>query len=136
MPNNQYGSLFDEQHLNSQQPKQQPQPEELVADGEATNVELHGMLFEDIAVSGLTPMDISMVAKMVNDRVKELERECFEGKSRGGIDTLRLALLTSFYFASELYLLQQESGLTGKANAKRIESVIEQLQRTVGPVRE
>jgi len=133
MSNNQYGSLFDEQHLNSSQPK--THTEELVADGEATNVELHGMLFEDIAVSGLTPMDISMVAKMVNDRVKELEKECFEGKSRG-IDTLRLALLTSFYFASELYALQQESGLTGKANAKRIDSVVEQLQRTLGPGRE
>ncbi|HOX21933.1 MAG TPA: cell division protein ZapA, partial [Elusimicrobiales bacterium] len=96
---------------------------------------LHGMLFEDIAVEGLTPMDISLVAKMVNDRVKALEKECMEGKS-AGIDTLRLALLTAFDFASELYLLQQESGLAGKATAKRIDTVLDQLQKTLGPGRE
>ena len=133
MGNNPNGSLFDESNYASV--SQHVQQDE-AADGEKTNVELHGMLFEDISVSGLTPMDLSVVAKMVNDKVKELERECFEGPGRGGIDTLRLTLLAAFNFAAELYVAQQESGVTGKANAKRIDSVVDQLQQTLRNGRE
>jgi len=137
MDNNSFGSLFEEHHFAPQpHPSQSHQHEqERAPDGETTNIELHGMLFEDIAVSGLTPMDVSLVARMVNDRIKNLEKECLENKS-AGIDTLRMALLAAFDFASELYLLQQESGLAGKATAKRIDTVLEQLQKTLGPGRE
>ena len=130
MNDNPYGSLFDEQNFAPQKPAA-PQQAETAPENENANIELNGMLFEDIAVAGLTPMDLSVVSKMVNDKLKELERDCFEGPACGGIDTLRLSLLVSFYFASELYMLQQESGLAGKANAKRIDAVVERLQQTL-----
>ena len=130
MGDNSYGSLFDEQNLAAAKPTA-PQREEAPADSEASNIELNGIPFEDIAVDGLTPMDLSVVSKMVNDKFKEFERDCFEGPLRGGTDSLRIALLTSFHFASELYILQQEAGLAGKANAKRIDAVVERLQQTL-----
>jgi len=109
-------SLFAENEgLSAQQDPKIP------ATGEKTNIELHGILFEGISVAGLTPMELVIVANAVNDTIKKLEKECVQHPETGGIDTLRLALLSAFQFAAALYQAKQTVAHTERAIDRTIE---------------
>lgn len=95
--------------------------------GEQADVELHGIHFPSVSVPGLTPVELFIVAKMVNNVFTELEKNWRENPAVGHIDTVRLALLTAFKLASDLYKMQQNEEHTGRA----IDKLAEQLQQSL-----
>ena len=82
--------------------------------GKATNIKLNGLEFAQIAIDGLTPAEIELLTKRVNNQLKTFESRCFEPNGLGGIDTVRLTLLTALHFAAEQYKLEQIACLATK----------------------
>ena len=78
-----------------------------------------------VAVDGLTPIEISSIAGQVEERISLIE-----AKTKIP-DTAKLATLAAFEFATELYNLKQRSEISGEADGKKIDELIEKLEKTI-----
>jgi len=128
MGDNQSDLLFDGQNFESSRILNAEES----AVGEQADLELHGIHFPSVSVPGLTPVELFIVAKMVNKVFADLEKNCRENPSIGSVDTVRLALLTAFKLASDLYQMQQNEERTGRALDKLAGELEEGLSENRG----
>lgn len=88
-------------------------------------VRIHRMEFK-LSIAGLTELEISTIAKIVTEKMEELEA------ATKTADTARLAALAAMNFAAELYLLKQQSEDHKRANERRVTDMISTLNSALG----
>ncbi|MCK5357648.1 MAG: cell division protein ZapA [Elusimicrobiales bacterium] len=87
-------------------------------------VKIRGRQF-NIAIEGLTPIEISTLANQVEEKMKHLEEKT------NTIDTSKLAVLAAIDYASELYNLRQKTDVNTQANERKIDKMVGKLQKTL-----
>lgn len=78
-----------------------------------------------IAIDGLTPLEIITLAREVEDKMAEIEKEAKTP------DTSKIAVLTSLHFASELHRLKQKFENLKEADEKKVDEMIAKLKITL-----
>lgn len=89
-----------------------------------TIVRIRGRQF-NIAIEGLTPIEISTLANNVEEKMRHIEEKT------DTVDTSKLAVLVAIDYASELYNLRQKTDANTQANERKIDNMIGKLQRTL-----
>jgi len=79
----------------------------------------------NVAVDGLSPIEINSIAGQVEERIKRIEEKTKIP------DTAKLATLAAFEFATELYNLKQKSEVSNEADEKKIDDMVEKLEKTM-----
>lgn len=79
----------------------------------------------NIAIEGLTPIEITTLANQVEEKIKYLEDKT------NTVDTSKLAVLAAMDYATELYNLRQKTDSNFQANEKKVDSMINKLKRTL-----
>ncbi|MCG2725702.1 MAG: cell division protein ZapA, partial [Elusimicrobia bacterium] len=79
----------------------------------------------NIAIEGLTPIEISTLANNVEEKMRHIEEKT------DTVDTSKLAVLVAIDYASELYNLRQKTDANTQANERKIDNMIGKLQRTL-----
>ncbi len=79
----------------------------------------------NIAMEGLTPMEVAAIAQQVEDKMTELE----PGLKR--VDTQKLAILTAMHFAAELFNLEHKSKDLRAADSRKIEELAASLKEAL-----
>ncbi|MEA3307490.1 MAG: cell division protein ZapA [Elusimicrobiota bacterium] len=87
-------------------------------------VKIKGRQFR-IKIDGLTPIEISTLANNVEDKMKFIEEKT------GEVDTSKLAVLVAIDYASELYNLRQKTEANTQANERKVDTMINNLQKTL-----
>ena len=78
-----------------------------------------------VAVDGLSPIEISSIAGQVEERMKRIEEKTKI------VDGSKLAILAAFEFNAELYNLRQKSEVNSEADGKKIDELVEKLEKTM-----
>ncbi|MBU2530784.1 MAG: cell division protein ZapA [Elusimicrobia bacterium] len=89
-----------------------------------TIVKIRGRQF-NIAIEGLTPIEIGSLANNVEEKMKRIERET------DTVDTSKLAVLAAMEYASELYNLKQKTDVNIQADTRKIDNMVSKLQRAL-----
>jgi len=89
-----------------------------------TTVKIRGRQF-NIAIEGLTPIEIGSLANNVEEKMKRIERET------DTVDTSKLAVLAAIEYASELYNLKQKTDVNIQADTRKIDNMLSKLQRAL-----
>lgn len=77
------------------------------------------------AVDGLSQLEHSSILGQIEEKIKTIEE-----KSKIA-DTSKLAILAAYDFAVELYNLKQKSETNLTADTKKIDEMVEKLQKTL-----
>ncbi|HBE88426.1 MAG TPA: hypothetical protein DDW67_04715 [Elusimicrobia bacterium] len=80
----------------------------------------------NIAMEGLTPMEVAAIAQQVEDKMTELE----PGLKR--VDTQKLAILAAMHFAAELFNLEHKSKDLRAADSRKIDELAAGLKDALG----
>ena len=95
-----------------------------MANKHETIVKIRGRQF-NIAIEGLTPIEITTLANQVEEKIKYLEDKT------NTVDTSKLAVLAAMDYATELYNLRQKTDSNFQANEKKVDNMINKLKRTL-----
>ncbi len=95
-----------------------------MANKNETSVKIRSRQF-NIAIEGLTPIEISTLANQVEEKMKYLEEKT------DTVDTSKLAVLVAMDYASELYNLRQKTDANTQADERKIDTMIGKLQRSL-----
>ena len=79
----------------------------------------------NVAADGLAPIEISSLVGQVEEKIKRIEEKTKIP------DTATLATLAAFEFATELYRLKQKSEVSSEADGKKIDELVEKLEKTM-----
>ena len=77
------------------------------------------------AVDGLSPIELSTIVGQVEKKMEKVEEKL------DIVDSSKIAIVAAYEFAVELYNLRQQSETNRTADAKKVEDMIAQLERTV-----
>jgi cell division protein ZapA (FtsZ GTPase activity inhibitor) len=77
----------------------------------------------EVEIEGLTPMEISLIAGMVNEKLDEAAR-----LNPKVADTSKLAIHALLYMGAELYKLQQAESTSRKAMENTLDHIGKSLQ--------
>ena len=89
-----------------------------------TSITVRGRQYT-IAIDGLTPIEIGSLAIDVEEKMKLIEKDTHE------VDTGKLAVLVAIDYASQLYNLKQKMDVNAQANEKKVDVMIDNLQKTL-----
>ncbi|OGR49983.1 MAG: hypothetical protein A2X34_06375 [Elusimicrobia bacterium GWC2_51_8] len=89
-----------------------------------TRVKIRGRQM-NVAADGLSPIEISSIVGQVEERIKRIEEKTTIP------DTATLATLAAFEFAAELYNLKRKSEVNSEADGKKIDELVEKLEKTM-----
>ncbi|OGR38835.1 MAG: hypothetical protein A2X29_11410 [Elusimicrobia bacterium GWA2_64_40] len=77
------------------------------------------------AVDGLSPIEQSTIVGQVEEKINKIEEKL------NIVDSSKLAILAAYDFAVELYNLKQRSETNREADSKKVEEMVERLERTL-----
>lgn len=77
------------------------------------------------AVDGLSPIEQSTIVGQVEDKIDKIEEKL------NIVDSSKLAILAAYDFAVELYNLKQRSETNREADSKKVEEMVERLERAL-----
>ena len=77
------------------------------------------------AVDGLSPIETSTIVGQVEEKINKIE------KNLNIVDSSKLAILAAYDFAVELYNLKQKSETNREADSKKVEELVEKLEKTL-----
>jgi len=77
------------------------------------------------AVDGLSPIEQSTIVGQVEEKIDKIEEKL------NIVDSSKLAILAAYDFAVELYNLKQRSETNREADSKKVEEMVERLERTL-----
>jgi len=77
------------------------------------------------AVDGLSPIEQSTIVGQVEEKIQKIEEKL------NIVDSSKLAILAAYDFAVELYNLKQRSETNREADSKKVEEMVERLERTL-----
>ena len=78
-----------------------------------------------VEMEGLTPIEVNSLAGLVDDKMKEIE------KDSNIVDTYKLALLTALEFAGEVARLKEQIDNQRRAEDRKMDEMIVALQNGV-----
>jgi cell division protein ZapA (FtsZ GTPase activity inhibitor) len=84
-----------------------------------------GRLMKFPAVDGLSPIEQGAIVAQVEEKINTIESKLKIA------DSSKLAILAAYDFAVELYNLRQKSETNLSADTKKIDEMVEQLQKTL-----
>ena len=97
---------------------------QIMANKNETPITVRGRRY-NIAIDGLTPIEIGSLAVDVEEKMKSLEKDA------NTVDTGKLAVLVAIDYASQLYNLHQKIDVNAQANVKKVETMITMLHQTL-----
>ena len=77
------------------------------------------------AVDGLSPIEQSTIVGQVEEKIDKIEEKL------NIVDSSKLAILAAYDFAVELYNLKQRSETNREADSKKVDELVERLERTL-----
>lgn len=77
------------------------------------------------AVDGLSPIEQSTIVGQVEEKIHKIEEKL------NIVDSSKLAILAAYDFAVELYNLKQRSETNREADSKKVDEMVERLERTL-----
>ncbi len=77
------------------------------------------------AVDGLSPIEQSTIVGQVEEKIDKIEEKL------NIVDSSKLAILAAYDFAVELYNLKQRSETNREADSKKVDEMVERLERTL-----
>ncbi|MBI5240615.1 MAG: cell division protein ZapA [Elusimicrobia bacterium] len=84
----------------------------------------------EVEIEGLTPMEITIIANMVNEKLDEAQR-----LNQKVADTSKLAIYALLYMGAELYRLQQAESTNRKALENTLDHIGKSLQEALDAAR-
>ncbi|MBI5243189.1 MAG: hypothetical protein HY922_05805 [Elusimicrobia bacterium] len=76
----------------------------------------------EVEIDGLTPLEVPLISKYIDDKARELSRE------HKIVDTMRLQIYLIAELATEIHLLNAKFENLDRAEEKRLEGMITSLQ--------
>ena len=77
------------------------------------------------AVDGLSPIEQSTIVGQVEEKIDKIEEKL------NIVDSSKLAILAAYDFAVELYNLKQRSETNREADSKKVDEMVERLERAL-----
>lgn len=87
---------------------------------------IRGRVIKFPAVDGLSPIEQSAIVGQVEEKIVKIESRL------NIVDSSKLAILAAYDFAVELYNLRQRSETNMNADSKKLDEMVEKLQKAVG----
>ncbi len=78
------------------------------------------------AVDGLSELEMGTIVIQITDEMKKIE------ENLGIVDTSKVAIIAAYSFAARLYNLKQKSDINREADTKKVDDMVEKLEKTLG----
>jgi len=91
---------------------------------EGTEIKIKGKKIA-VSIDGLTPMEISGLARKIEDEMARIETES------NIVDTYKQITLVALNYAAELYIREKNLNILKEADSARIDGIISKLEKNL-----
>lgn len=91
---------------------------------DGTEIKIKGKKF-NISIDGLTPIEISALAKKIEDEMVRMETE------RNVVDSYKQITMVALEYAAQLYMRDKSLKIVKEADSDRLEALIKRMEKNL-----